>query len=232
MQNAYTMQSFQIVGGPGWYQSEGYNIEAKGEVTPEAKTDPKANQAQVYRMLRSLLEERFQLKTHRETRELPVYALTVTRNGPKLPQPKEGMCRASDSPPPPPPARGQMPFAPCGAVGVMGLSGSKVRIQGAQVSMPDLIKTLAMVMGRPVVDKTGYSEKFDVQFDFAPDETVAGLPRGAGPGEPGGPAPAADPDAPPSIFAAMQEQLGLRLESAKGPVEILVIDRVERPTGN
>jgi uncharacterized protein (TIGR03435 family) len=98
--------------------------------------------------------------------------------------------------------------------------------------MAEFIRVLSMVMGRPVIDKTGFAETFDLTLDFSPDEAVAGLPRGGAPRDASTPAPAADPAAPPSIFAAIQEQLGLKLESTKGPVEVLVIDHVERPTGN
>lgn len=98
--------------------------------------------------------------------------------------------------------------------------------------MTEFIRMLSMVMGRPVIDKTGYAQTFDLLLSFTPDEATAGLPRGFGPGDPASPAPAADPAAPPTISAAIQEQLGLKLESTKGPVEVLVIDHVERPTGN
>ena len=227
IQNAYSVQEYQISGGPGWIQSEGYNIDAKG--------DGKANRAQTFLMLRSLLEDRFQLKVHRETKELPVYALTVGKNGPKLPRPKEGGCIAIDpnapAPLPPPNARGRSPVFPCGRAGVMAES-SGARIQGGKVPMVEFIRTLAMIMGRPVTDRTGFAEAFDLLLDFTPDDATAGLPRGMGPGDAGSPAPAADPAAPPTIFAALQEQLGLKLESAKGPIEVIVIDHVERPTGN
>ena len=225
MQNAYGVQTYQISGGPGWVQSDGYDIEAKG--------DANASRAQVFLMLRSLLVDRFQLKIHHETKELPVYTLTVAKNGPKLPQPKEGSCITIDTsaPLPPPPAPGQAPTIPCGSPMVM-MRPSGLQMQGGKVPMAEFIRVLSMLMGRPILDKTGYTQAFDVGLEFTPDETTAGLPRGGGPGDAGNPAPAADPSAPPSIFAAIQEQLGLKLESTKGPVDVLVIDRVERPTGN
>ena len=98
--------------------------------------------------------------------------------------------------------------------------------------MPDFIRVLSMVLGRPVLDRTGFTETFDVRLDFTPDEAAAGLPRSAGAGDPDSPPSAADPGSPPTIFAAIQEQLGLKLESVKGPVEVLVIDHVERPSQN
>jgi len=227
MQNAYGVQAFQISGGPGWIQSDGFDI--------EAKADAKASRDETFRMLRSLLEDRFQLKLHRETKELPVYALTVAKSGLKLQPPKEGGCIAIDPSgmlPQPSNAPGRRtPGFPCGRVGVHGESLG-VRMEGGKVAMPEFTRMLSMVLGRPVLDRTGFTGTFDVRLDFAPDEAAAGLPRSAGAGDPESPAPAVDPAAPPTIFAAIQEQLGLKIESVKGPVEVLVIDHVERPSQN
>ena len=98
--------------------------------------------------------------------------------------------------------------------------------------MPEFIRMLSMVLGRPVVDSTGFTATFDLRLDFTPDEAAAGLPRSAGAGNPESPPAATDSTGPPAIFTAIQEQLGLKLESAKGPVEVLVIDHVERPSQN
>jgi len=225
MQNAYSVQAFQISGGPGWVKTDGYNIEAKGNGT--------ASHAQILLMLRSLLEDRFQLKIHRETKQLPVYALTVAKAGLKLPPAKDDTCVPLDpnADLPPLPAPGQHPPGrACGKVGVMGESFG-VRMQGGKVLMPEFIRILSMVLGRPVLDRTGFTGAFDLRLDFSPDEAVAGLPRAVGQGDSSSPPPA-DPSSPPGIFAAIQEQLGLRLESTKGPVDVLLIDHVERPSEN
>jgi uncharacterized protein (TIGR03435 family) len=220
IQNAYSVQAFQVVGGPAWINSEGYDIEAKPEGTADRK--------QMWLMLQTLLADRFKLVLHRDTKELPVWALSVTKGGLKQPPPKEGGCAtfAPDAPPPAPGALG----TPCGKIRVMGLPAG-VRMEGSKVPMAELIRTLAMVLGRPVLDKTEFTSEFEVRLDFTPDETTAGLPGAGGLGDPGGPRPPTDPSSP-SISAALQEQLGLKLGSAKGPVEVLVIDRVERPTAN
>ncbi|MGB9458991.1 MAG: M56 and DUF3738 domain-containing protein [Bryobacteraceae bacterium] len=225
IENAYGVQAFQISGGPSWIQSDGYDIEAKG--------DAKASRAETFLMLRSLLEDRFQLKLHRETKELPVYALTAAKGGLKLQPPKEGGCiPVGPNETLSPPAPGQpAPGFPCGRVGVHGES-SGVRMEGGKVAMPEFIRMLSMVLGRPVVDRTGFTGTFDLRLDFTPDEAAAGLPRSAGAGNPEGPPAATDSTGPPAIFTAIQEQLGLKLESAKGPVEVLVIDHVERPSQN
>jgi uncharacterized protein (TIGR03435 family) len=220
MQNAYAVQAFQIVGGPSWINSERYDIEAK----PEGEVDRK----QMWLMLQTLLADRFKLALHRETRELPLYTLSVTRS-PKLIPPKDGGCvaLASDAPPPPP---GPGQAGPCGRV-VIAMSPAGLKMEGSKVPMSELVRVLAVVMGRPVLDKTEFTAEFEVHLEFTPDESTMGLPGARGPRDPGGPAIATDPDRP-TVFAALQEQLGLKLSPAKGPVEVLVIDHVERPTAN
>ena len=225
IQNAYTAQAFQIVGGPGWIDSERFAI--------EAKAGGDASRAQIFLMLQSLLEDRFQLKIHRETRELPVYALVPARSGVKLPPPKEGGCAnlAPEALPDPnggrmtPPGQGQPALMPCGRAGVM-LAAGGARLGGGKVLMAEFIRMLSMVLGRPVMDRTGFTELFDARLEFQPDEVTEGLPA-----PPPGAAAASDSNYP-SILSALQEQLGLRLETTKGPVEAIVIDHVERPTAN
>lgn len=209
--NAYGVQPYQIIGDPSWSKSDGFSIEAKG--------DPNADRTQVLLMLRSLLEDRFQLRFHRETKDLPEYVLTVTKGGAKLPQSKEGECVNAD------PNQPMMPGAalPCGMPRI-GFSGT---LTGRKLSMAQLVQTLAMTLNRPVTDHTGITQTFDVDLKFAPDEATAGLPRPMGPA-----ADASDPSGPPSILIAIQEQLGLKLESTKGPVEVMVIDHVEKPSEN
>ena len=223
IQNAYKLQRFQISGGPGWIDTDHFDIEAKAAGN--------ASREQIFLMLQGLLEDRFKLKAHRETKELPVYALTAARGGFKLQPPKEGSCipvnpNAPDAPPPPPAPGQPLTLAPCGRI-IITMNTSGIGLRGGRIPMPELIGILGTVMGRAVIDKTGITETFDVHLEFTPDESLAGLPRPPAPG----PIPATDP-AKPSIFAALQEQLGMKLESAKGPVEILVIDHVEKPSAN
>lgn len=212
IQRAYGVEAFQIVGGPAWIKSDGYNIEAK----PEANTDQK----QMWLMLQALLAERFELKLHRETRELPVYDLTATKGGPRLPKPAGGPCTEVFTGPPPKPGEPR-PAPPCGP-GIQA-SGTGVSMRGLNLSMAKFTEFLGGLIGRHVVDKTGFTGKFDLHVNFALDDAIGGLPFHRGPG---------DAEAGPSIFTAIQEQLGLKLESTKGPVEVLVIDHVERPTEN
>jgi uncharacterized protein (TIGR03435 family) len=238
IQRAHRVRPFQILGGPGWINSENWDIEARAEGS--------VNQQQVLLMLQSLIEERFNLKSHRETRELPIYELVVAKNGPKLPQPKEGSCLAVNpnapgpggpgAPPPPGPsglppapprpgAPGQPFVGPCGVI-TAGGGPAGFRMDGGKVTIAQVAQILTNMLDRSIVDKTGFTETFDVHLEFSFDEALAGLAA-----DPNRPAFATNPTNP-SIFTALEEQLGLKLESARGPVEVIVIDGVERPTEN
>ncbi|HUB80455.1 MAG TPA: M56 family metallopeptidase [Bryobacteraceae bacterium] len=206
---AYKVQHYQVVGGPPWMESEGFDI--------EAKADADAKAPQLLLMLQSLLADRFKLALHRESRELPVYNL-VPAKGSFSPPPPDPACAQTDSAAPP--ARGGVP---CGNLRI-GMSGS---VDGGNVPMWQLVSTLAAIAGRPVIDQTGFTGKLDVHLRFTPDQATQGLPGGALSAAPPDPDPSQ-----PNIFEALQEQLGLKLTSSKGPVEVLVIDHVERPTAN
>jgi uncharacterized protein (TIGR03435 family) len=212
IQNAYGVQTFQISGGPGWIDSAGYDIEAKAEGNP--------GPSQIWLMLQSLLEDRFNLKVHRQTKELPVYVLTAAKSGPMLATPQEGSCKNADTTE----RVGPAPL-PCGRVGV-GAERSGMFLRGAGVDMAEFTKVLSTVVGRTVLDRSGVAGKFDVNLEFAYDEMTIGIPRPSRRPDSGQP-----PDGP-SIMAALQKQLGLKIQPAKGPVEILVIDHVERPSEN
>jgi uncharacterized protein (TIGR03435 family) len=202
-----------ILGGPSWINTERYMINAKAEGTP---SQPMMRGP----MLQALLEDRFQLKIRREIREVPVYVLTVAKGGPKLKASKEGSC-----PTPGPPAGVSCP----GSVWI-ARKGLNMTVD-QQETLDGLARMLIQRLGRPVIDKTGIKGMFDFHLEFAPDETTGGTLPGGG-DRAGAPADTpADPSGP-SIFTAVQEQLGLKLDSARGPGEVLVIDRVERPSEN
>jgi uncharacterized protein (TIGR03435 family) len=211
----------QVVAGPAWIKSLRFDIEAQ----PKGNTDPK----QMWLMWQTLLADRFKLRLRRETRELPVYDLTVLESGPKLPVAKEAGCVSF------PP--GTKPRYVSGKVDCGYVSGPfegyppGLHIEGRKVHMADLIRELALVLDRPVFDKTEFAGEFDLNLRFTRDEAMMGLPGFGGPGDPGGTRPSTDPNLP-NIFAALEEQLGLKLVPAKGPVEVLVIDHAERPTEN
>jgi uncharacterized protein (TIGR03435 family) len=211
---AYGVQDYQLVGDPAWLGAEHYDIQAKadGNVSVQQMEGP---------MLQALLEERFRMKVHRETRQLPAYELTVLKSGAKLTASKEGSCvtYAVDSPPPAP-----APGAPrtnyCGArIGVEGLNRT---LEGQGVTMAvfaaNLSRTYNSSLGRNVIDGTALAGAFDVHLKWA----IEALSDGAA---------AADATGP-SIFTALQEQLGLKLESTKGPVEVVVVDHIEKASVN
>ena len=203
LMNAYSLQFSQVIGAPDWLSSEPYAIEAKADGNPTRE--------QLMLMLQTLLEDRFQLKAHRESRELPIYALTVAKNGPKLPAPKDGGCTVPGTPPT------DAALPPCGQVRI-AMSPAGVVMQGGRATMSELARVLAIPLSRPVVNRTSLAGNFDIRLQFTDD----------GPG-----ATPPPPDAVnPTIFTAIQEQLGLRLEATKGSVEVLVIDHIERPTAN
>jgi uncharacterized protein (TIGR03435 family) len=213
-----------VSGGPGWADSDLYQVDAKaaGNASLEARQS----------MMQTLLAERFKLVIHREVKQLPAYVLTPAKRGLKLQPPKDGSCFAFDpnsqalpTPPPPPPAAGTPVATPCGRVMFM-ISPSEVKLQGGKVAMPELVRMLSTILGRAVIDKTGFAGAFDVRLQFGVDSSIAGFPGFQGP-----PIPAGDSAAPP-IFVAMQEQLGIKMESGKSPVEVLIVDHVERPSEN
>jgi uncharacterized protein (TIGR03435 family) len=175
-------------------------------------------------MLQTLLEERFQLTTHREARELPVYTLTVTKGGLKVQALKEACAPPDMAVMMAPPAPGQKPPNFCGSAR-MQRKGQTMILDLHATSMTDLANRFSVSLDRTVIDKTGVEGIFDLHLEFGLDETTPGFPPARG-------GPAASDDAPgPSIFTAVQG-LGLKLESAKGPVEFLVIDHVEKPDQN
>jgi uncharacterized protein (TIGR03435 family) len=218
IQNAYDVRPFQISGGPGWLDSERYDITAKAE------GNPSVNQM-MGPMLQALLRDRFQLRVHRETRELPVFTVVPAKGGIKLQESSEGDC--ADASVPPAPVPGQRPPVPCGRV-AFTMSPNGAWLEGRNVPMQRLAFTLANILGRTVIDKTAFTGTFDMHLEVSLDEALTGLTGHGGPG-----APSTQPDVTaPSIFTAFQEQLGIKLEAGRGPVEILVIGNVARPTGN
>ena len=230
IQIAYQIQPFQLVGGPNWIGDERFDIVAKAPAnTPIIGPPGSASPGPMQVMMRNLLAERFKLKVHTESRDMPIYALVLARSdgklGPKI-NPSTVDCaalrgRGPGGPPPAPPAPGERPQ--CGMM--MGI-GSFV---AGGISMTQLAATLSQRVGRTVIDKTGLSGSYEFNLDFTPDQ----MPPAGGPGAappPGAPQfPPVDPNGP-SIYTALQEQLGLKLDSQRGPVDVVVIDSVERPT--
>jgi uncharacterized protein (TIGR03435 family) len=220
IRQAYQVKDFQI-SGPDWMNSTRYNVVAT--IPPKTAAD------QIPLMWQSLLADRFKLTLHRDKKELPVYALVVGKNGPKM---KE----AEDTGSPAPQPSGGRLFS--GGRGRIQIGRGRVDVKS--FTLPAFTDLLSRQMDRPVLDETGLKGMYDFTLEWTPDERqrMAFMAMGGPP--PGGEAPVraggADGGAQPSgpdIFAAVQEQLGLKMESKKSPVEIFVIDHVEKsPTEN
>jgi len=215
---AWDVQPFQISGGPSWLDSVRYDVTAK----PEGSAKP----GELPVMIQALLADRFQLAVHRGTQELPIYALVLARKdgklGPGLTESKEGSCSLFD--PSNPPARPQPGNAPRRGCGNSTVNPSRLAAIGIPIAR--LLPMLQTVLGRTIVDKTELTGNFDISMEWAPDETQAmqWLPDM--------PKPLQSDVAGPSLFSAIQQQLGLKLESAKGPVEVIVIDHAEKASAN
>ena len=198
LQWAYTVPDTRILGGPAWLGSTKFDIEAKADASVDEQMrnlSSDAGKLQKQKMLQALLADRFQLKLHQETRDLPIYALVLAKSGPNF-QPSQ-----------------------INGTTVNGRRG-EIHVQGSDDTLALLAGELAHVLGRVVVNQTSLHERCDLDLKWTPDDAAGG---GASPS--GG-------EALPSIFTAIQEQLGLKLESAKGPVSVLVLDQVALPSEN
>ena len=211
--NAYRLRPFQLVGGPGWIESDRFDINAKApEGTP---------QTQLPAMMQALLASRFKLKAHTETREQPIYALLLARSdgrlGPQLTRSTadcsagaqgRGASGAFTAPQP-----GERPV--CGLnTNINNVIGT---MKGGGRPIADLLPSLGNIVNRIVVDRTGLTGTFDIDLRWSAEALTPNAQSGT-------------PADAPTIFTALQEQLGLKLEGARGPVEVLVIESIEQPT--
>ena len=242
LQFAFGVERDRIIGAPDWVRSRHFDIEAK--VKPEdAPKLQKLKMEQRRTMMLPLLEERFNLKYHHETRELPIYALVIAKGGPKLTEskPGEGMPGPDGEPPRPGdplPPRGSAatarPDGPPGA-GNRPAVGEGMRIGPGSIqsrggSTAFLAHALSAAVGRTIIDRTGLTGAYDFSLSWTPDQSMRSSPGGAQPGQPEGDSA---PDASgPSLFTAVQEQLGLKLDPQKSAVDVIVIDHIDPPTEN
>jgi bla regulator protein blaR1 len=197
---AYNLKDQQLSGGPGWTNSDVFDVVGK----PESSATPE----QIRQMMQTLLADRFKLTMRRESKELQVYNLVTAKNGPKLTESKP------DEAPGPGPRR--------------MIRMGRGELNGQQMSMGTLADALSKMAGRTVVDKTGLTGNYDVKLEWTPD---AGEPQMRSMMPEGAPPPVADGPGI-SLFTAIQEQLGLKLDSQKGPVDVFMIERVEKPSEN
>jgi uncharacterized protein (TIGR03435 family) len=208
---AYGVADYQVAGGLSWIGTDRYDVQAKadGDATVQQMEGP---------MLQALLVERFKLAFHRETQQLPVYELIRAGNT-KLQQTREGSCTtySLDAPAPRTSATGAPGTVFCGFPHLTQ-NGISRALDGKGVSVATLAGNIARSVRRSVIDKTGLTGTYDLHLEWT-DAPLNDIPN-------------PEVSDRPSIFTAVTEQLGLKLESAKGSVEVIVIDRMERPSQN
>jgi uncharacterized protein (TIGR03435 family) len=197
---AYNIRPFQLVGASGWMETDRYEIHTKDEKPGPSEADlakmteeeRNAYRDQFLLKLQGLLADRFHLKIHRETKEMPVYVLTVAKSGSKLQTlPDDGK--------------------PGSGLSSRRGDDGKREIVGRKLTTAGLVRFLSGQMGRMIIDQSGLTGKYDFTLTYAPDM-----------GDTTG----------PSLFTALQDQLGLKLDSSKAPVDVVVIDSVEKPSAN
>ena len=230
LMRAFGVKSYQL-SAPAWTDTALYEIAAK--IPPDATAE------QAAQMLQNLLVQRFHLVVHRETKELPFYALLTGKNGPTVKPSDPAEAPEDENTPPPPGPRPRVTMGPDGFPQVppdaklpsnftLSLSSgefTRIKVFARQRTMEQLADTIASFLNRPVRNLTELSGRFDYTLAFETDphaEIAAPRPPDAGPRDPG-----------PTIFSAVQTQLGLRLESRKGSMEMLIVDSLEKaPTEN
>jgi uncharacterized protein (TIGR03435 family) len=188
MSFAYSIHWRQIVDAPDWALHDRWDIEGK------TNTPGEPNLRQQQEMLQKLLADRFQLKFHRDHRELPVYAIHVAKGGPKLKPAANPNAEADQE------GNGH---------------GTEQTVTYTSASMTDFAFGEQFFFDRPVIDQTGLSDRYDFSFRYTYDETKT-----------------TDPNAPPGIFTAVQEQLGLKFDPTKASTDVFVLDHIEQPSAN
>jgi bla regulator protein blaR1 len=227
LQYAYHVKESQISGAPGWTDAEHFDIEAKSDDSSGAaqpRLDRDAEGQQLRQMLQALLADRFKLTLHHETKELPIYELVVAKNGSKL---HESPAAPDDSAPPSP----LMPNGPQPRHSIRMMGRGDLSLNSEGLDMFAELLSRQPEVGRVVVNKTGLKGNYDFTLKWTPDPGQGQMLGGPGGGPSREAAPPPDANGP-TIFTALQEQLGLKLESQKGPVDTLVIDHIERPSEN
>jgi len=198
IQQAFQVKDFQVTGGPGWLATERYDIEAKMEKNNISDDD-------LWLSLQPLLIERFHLKFHRESRQMPVFALTLVKGGPKFSAHKESADGHDRE-----------------GIGV-SIGSGKGKLTATKTTMARFCDSLGHQVDRIVIDRTGLKGDYDFKVEWSPENhegsTLGALEEKVG-------------LTGVNIFEALQDQLGLKLESTKGPVDVIVIDSADRPSAN
>jgi uncharacterized protein (TIGR03435 family) len=217
IQSAYGIRQDLISGAPSWADSARFDIDAKvagSDVDALKNLSPEQRRI----ILQPLLADRFKVKVHIEIKQLPVYELVLAKGGSKLKEATPGDTYAN----------GIKGFDGVGHAGMMRTGPGQLTAQG--VPMTSLANMLSQQLHRTVLDKTGLTGKYDLELTWTPEQGADPMFKGSEASPQRG--DAAPDSSGPSIFTALQEQLGLRLQSSKGPVETIVIDHVEMPSEN
>jgi uncharacterized protein (TIGR03435 family) len=213
---AYEVRDFQVIASAGWLRSDRFDVSAKAETA--------VPQAQMRLMVRRLLADRFGLTAHTETREMGTYALVTARRDARFGEkmtPSDRDCAPYVDAGNPRPREGDGP-PPCAWFVALMNGLARLRLPG--IRMPRFASVLEPMAGRKIVDRTNVSGTYDIELDFLPDPGLLGLriPN----------ANALQQSDIPPLLTAVQDQLGLKLESERGPVEVILIDSVRPPTAN
>jgi uncharacterized protein (TIGR03435 family) len=217
LRKTFGMQNDRIIGAPGWVKTDRFDIEAKVAASDAPKLKGLKTD-QRWLMMLPVLEDRFNLKFHHESRELTTYALVIAKGGLKLKEARPG---------------DTYPNGFKGPGGATGMFLDRGKVTGQGVNIAGIMSVLALQgMDRTIFDKTGLTGKYDFTLQWTPDNAppaMAGAPEGGPPGSEGAPPPDAGG---PSLFTALEEQLGLKLEPQKAPLDVIVIDHIEKPSEN
>jgi len=214
---AYEIQDFQIIGGPGWLDSDRFDIEARATQI----SDP----AEMLPMLKSLLADRFKLTIHKETRQLPVFELVEDKGHSKLQVADPGACFARDAKTPKRTGSGEGQSLACGRL----YFPAPNEILGKSVQMSSFAEALSSRVGKTVIDKTAAAGLFDIDLKWTPTSDASSTPA---PASDSGAAPPNMNIVIPAILNALDETMGLKLRSGKGPVDVVVVDSVQKPLPN
>jgi uncharacterized protein (TIGR03435 family) len=220
---AYKVHESQVIGGPEWIERERFDVDAR------AATPPPDGPEALIPMLKTLLSERFALRSHTESRQLPAYVLTRAQEGRLGPQirPTQADCSGQRVPTQEEiRASVRDGWPPCGMVFVVNFttrtpagSAVEMRFRRSATSIDDLAAAFPNAVGRPVVNRTGLDGRYDVEYSYTPQPADPGVTSAFQPDTPG-------------LFAAVEEQLGLKLQAERTEVPVMVIDAIERPTEN
>ncbi len=220
LREAFNTSDSQLLDEPGWVNNDRFDIEAK--VAPEDVPKLKAlKPTDRWAMLVPVFEDRFALKFHHESKDLTQYILVIAKGGLKMKEATQGDTYANGL---------KTPDGKAGGAGMMRVEPGE--LVGQALPLASLVRFLSFQFHSPVLDKTGLTGKYDMDLKWTPDETEAAMmrPPGGAPADAGNPAP--PPAAGPSVFTALEEQLGLKLEAHKEPGDAVVIDHLEQPSPN